>query len=282
MEKNKYTFYSIVILLIILVPCSIYGTYMHIKTNANINHEFKFNNKLYFYENDKLLGTYDCKSDDCDYAIHSSTKSSIINSQYTFISDDKKVYLYDITSKESLKTYEEVQTIMENIYKVRQNGLWGAISISATLNTLLECSYDDLEFKNNKFLALKDNKWSIYQNQKELFSTELEIKDFTEELVVVTNNGIDKLYDYQSKEYLENVLDKELTFVSEFILLERNSNYYVYQFYQMENVFNFNMIGNFFYNGEQLVTHKKTETMLEFYAGEELLKSIDISTLEND
>ncbi|MBQ9834116.1 MAG: hypothetical protein IJO33_02885 [Bacilli bacterium] len=282
MEKNKYTFYSIIIFLIIFIPCSIYGTYMHIKTTANLNHEFKFNNKLYFYENDKLLGTYSCLSDNCDYAINSNSKSSIINSKYTFIKDDKKIYLYEITSGENLKTYDDVRSLMDNVFKVSQNGLWGAISVGTTVNNLLDCNFNDLEFKNNRFIVLKDNKWGIYQGQNELFSSELKIKDFNEELVIVSGDDFDKLYDYQNKEYLETIGDKELALFSKLVLLKRNYNYYIYQFDKLEDNFKTNIRGNFYYAGDKMITHKLTDSTIEFYAGDELLKSIELSVQEND
>ena len=284
MEKNKYTLYTIIILLVIFIPCSIYGTYMHITTTANLNHEFKFNNKLYFYENDKLLGTYECASKNCDYATYSNSNlnSSIINSQFAFINDGEKIYLYKLAAGKSLASYDEVQNIMGSVFKVRQDELWGAISISTTLTSLLECNFNSLEFKDNKFIVLKDNKWSIYQGQKELFVNDWKIKDFNEEFVIVTDDLNDKIYDYQNKEYIETFSDKSLSFVSDFILLKRSSNYYVYQFNMIADDYVPAIIGNFYYSGETEIAHNLTESTIEFYAGEELLKAIELSVQEND
>ena len=48
MAKNKYTLMTIIALLVIFVPAAIYGTITHILTKSNINHDYKYGNKLYF------------------------------------------------------------------------------------------------------------------------------------------------------------------------------------------------------------------------------------------
>lgn len=284
MEKNKYTLYTIIFLLIICLPCSIYGTYKHVLTNVNVNQKFKFNNKLYFYEDSKLLGTYDCDSENCNYTTFTNNDSTatIINSRYTFITDDKKTYLYDITAGKKLKRYDEVHYTMGNVYIVREKELWGAININTTINRIFDCNYDALKFKNNKFLALKDKKWTISQGQNELFSSYLEIKDFNNDFIILTDGVNDKIVDFENNEYINTISDKSLSFVSDFILLKRSNNYYVYQFNKIAEGYTPAVIGNFYCSGENEITHSLTESTIEFYDGEELLKSIEFSIQEND
>lgn len=276
MEKNKYTLYTIIVLLIIFGPCSIYGTYMHFKTTANLKHEFKFNDKLYFYQNDKLLGTYECKSSNCDYAIFSNNnlKSAILNNRYAFISDDENIYLYDIISGKSFITYNEVQKVAEGIFLVAQKNLWGAITIGNTINSLFNCNFDSIEFKNNKFITSKDNTWTLYQGQNELFKSEIKIKDFNENFVILTTEDNDKLLDYQNNEYLNMVANKTLSFVENYILLKRENNYYLYQIDNNQNNES-TIISNFYYEGLEKVDYKITESSIDFYAGEQLLKSVE-------
>lgn len=284
MEKNKYTLYSIIILLIVFVPCTIYGVYMHIKTTANLNHDFKFNNKLYFYENDKLLGTYECKSEDCDYATtsNSNLKTNILNNKYAFIKDAKEINFIDITTGETITKYEEIQELANNIFGVKSNDKWGVISISVTLMPVLQIDFDSIEFKNNKFVVSKDNFWSIYQGQNELFKNELPIKDFNEEFVIVSDDSTDKIYDFKNNEYITIMSNKELTFIENLVLLKIDNNYYVYQMNNIADDYVPAIIGNFFYNGEEKIIHELSETSINFYAGEELLKTIELSVQEND
>ena len=71
MKKNNIGVLIImIVLLIIALPAAIYGTYMHFQKDSlsNKNKEFYYEGKLFFYDNDTLLGTYTCKSENCGYA----------------------------------------------------------------------------------------------------------------------------------------------------------------------------------------------------------------------
>ena len=276
MEKNKYTLYTIIILLIIFIPCSIYGTYTHITTTANLKQEFKFDNKLYFYENEKLLGTYTCKKEDCDYATYSNNdmKANVINSQYTFINDNEKIYLYNITSKKSIETYDEIQNTFGSVFKVRQGNNWGAINVSNTITSLIACNYDTLEYKNNSFLVSKNDVWSIYQGNNQVFKSDLKIKDFNDDFVIVTDGKNDKLYDFENNEHIEELTDKTISIADDFFLIKQGNIYSIYYMLKLSDNYVSTNAGTFTYDGSEEIVFELTETTINFYAGEQLMESV--------
>ena len=64
---DKKTLVVIIVLLVIFVPLAVMGIYQHITKEEqeiaeNVNHEFIFNNRVYFYVDDNLVGTYECSN----------------------------------------------------------------------------------------------------------------------------------------------------------------------------------------------------------------------------
>ena len=122
---RKGTLITIIVLLVIFLLLTVAGFYFHFAgtpddvTNDNPNHEFHYNNQLWFYDEDNnLIGTYECTTSNCDYAtsyindgeysIDSYVPSegedgllmdSVINNQFVFLTDfesaDYEAFLYD-------------------------------------------------------------------------------------------------------------------------------------------------------------------------------------------
>ena len=129
MEMNpkvqKGALFLIIFLLVIFVPLACYGLFLKLtgpgETSGldNVNHEFYFDNKLWFYQDDgTLLGTYECKTSHCGYAVNtinddeygvnSATVAEdepikIINNRFAVLTDTSdtsitEAFIYDIVS----------------------------------------------------------------------------------------------------------------------------------------------------------------------------------------
>ena len=174
MEKNKYTLITIIVLLVVLLPLTIYGTYTSIRINTNFNRSFKYNDKLWFYDGKKLLGTYACKTERCDYAtFENKEQAKIINNSYTFILDEGTIHLYNIKSGTVIATYDAVDMgEYSNYYVMKQeNGQekWGAIEITSDIVNKIKIEYDGVKYLNGKYVVKESEKngFIICSNCKE-------------------------------------------------------------------------------------------------------------------
>ncbi len=204
MENHKITFTVIIILLVIFIPMTIFATTMHFKNatpvEENPNHEKKYNGKLYFYNGEELVGTYECKyfNEYCDYATSRTTNEyaldeyqeqtlttmPIIENQYAFLMDtptnslDTAEYiLYDFVNQRVWGKYKEVKNygigIENNNYIVKNtNDLWGVLQIDTVINIKIPISYDYIGLVNkidadsgyilaDTFAVLKEEKWQL-------------------------------------------------------------------------------------------------------------------------
>lgn len=228
MQNKKITFVIIIILLLIFVPLAIMATTLHLQnknqTIENPNHEFLYNGKLYFYENEELLGTYTCEKEDyCDYAVsrNNSTfplleykedkreKMSLIQNRYAFLMDttitslnDAEVILYDLETNQETGRYAEVKNygigIENNIYLVKnKEGLWGAIQFEdGVVNLLIPYNYDYIGLIDQKdantekilanlFAVQKDNVWYLIDNNNNKVTD-----SFTDAIVSYSNEYV--------------------------------------------------------------------------------------------
>jgi len=234
MKKNNNigVLIVIIILLIVFVPSAIYGTYHHFKNKAlggNPNKEFYHEGKLYFYNNDKLLGTYECVSDNCGYATNyvdsnylfesfNKEKNEIKgNDDFAFISDNNKVILYDIKKQTKIIEYKEVKNystgISGNYYILKnENDLWGIISVTNTVNLIIPFDYQYLGLKEkydlneeldaSKIIAKRNEMWEIITlKEKQLVNVSYEIIDYSDDLVVTKADRV-YIYDYNNNQVL--------------------------------------------------------------------------------
>ena len=224
MKNKKITFWVIVILLILLMPMTIFSSTIHFtkndeKTNSeNDNHEFKYNGKLYFYNEDELLGIYNCENPDgyCDYAINktkndynlnerkvdSNTKITMINNRYAFLIDsslgslaNSEVILYDISLGRAVQKYKEVKNYgvgIDNDYYIIKNSddLWGVVSIGNEVKLELPFTYNYLGLTNKIndetgkiestiFAALKDDIWQLIDINGAVFTENINNEIFS-------------------------------------------------------------------------------------------------------
>lgn len=205
---QKGTLITIIILLIILIPLTVAGFYFHFagtpedSTTDNPNHEFHYNNALWFYDdNGNLLSTYECETDNCNYAdsytndqeyaidFYQSDEEStdhtmdyIINNQYVFLTDfasaNHEAFLYDVKNGTSYKsvTYSSVKNydvgIAGNLFIVENSDhKYGVLQIGLTAQLVIPFEYDFIGLINETdedgrvlgdyFVAMQGGSWYI-------------------------------------------------------------------------------------------------------------------------
>ena len=175
MRYRKSTLCVIIVLLVFFLPITIFSTTKAIQKALyveNPNHEFKYNNKLYFYDGEELLGTYPCLNftEVCElatpdnkpdpniilkeYEVSNPTTIPIINSRYVFVKDTtfenvatSSAILYDLTTNQLLIKYNKVKNygigLDNNILIVQDNnGKYGVIELADNVIARIPYEYD--------------------------------------------------------------------------------------------------------------------------------------------
>ena len=220
MEKNKGTLVTIIILLLVFIPCTIFGMIKHFE-DQNKNKEFYFNGKLHFYNGDILLGTYECKSEKCGYAEYEEIdtekkiETTLINNQYAFIKDGNDLFIQDVTTNTKILDFEEIKTysipIENNSYIAKHNGKWGILSLEPSILSVINYEYDDVYLNYNntinelsleKVIVKEGENYKIIKDKEELFSTTNQIVEFNDNLIVnLLEDGSYEIVDYDNKNY---------------------------------------------------------------------------------
>lgn len=253
--KDKKTLITIIVLLVIFLPCSIIGTVKHFDmkkgkiVDDNINKEFIYNNKLYFYDNDKLLSTYACNT--CKKASnkYSDIKNTnyykfgikeiepVLTNMFGIFEENGKTLLYNLTGGNVLDSYDEVINYgISSTSKFlinKKDNKWGILFLDFSNNTITN-EYDYIalpaHLNNNvldssKFIVSKNNLWYILKEDGTLFkeATSKEIVDFNEEYYI-TYDGSYHIMDYNNVEYLQFLSKKGVYAVGKYIFIESNNN----------------------------------------------------------
>lgn len=276
MQNKKITFVVIIILLLIFVPLAVIATTLHLQNKNqpidNPNHEFLYNGKLYFYENEKLLGTYTCEEEDyCDYAVsrNNSTfpllepkeekreKMSLIQNRYAFLMDtttaslnNAEIILYDLEANQEIGRYVEVKNygvgIENNVYLVKnKEGLWGALQFEEGVKLLLPYSYDYIGLIDQKdantekisaslFAVQKENNWYLIDanNNKLTDSFAEAIVSYNSDYVIVTSGTSMQLLNYTGRNRLFGNY-KYINFCGKYIAIVDNSD--VFYLFDLES-----------------------------------------------
>lgn len=315
MQKRKSTFIIIVVLLILFVPLAIGSTYFHFKNKSpiieNPNQEFLHNGKLYFYDNNTLLGTYTCENIDyCDYAISRNSllsntlehkegtikKMALIENRYAFLMDtttatlnNTEIILYDVKEQKELERYKEVKNygigINNNRYIVKnKEDKWGVLEFSRTVNVKIPFEYDYIALKDQidvttnqlvakEFAVAHDRTWYLIdENNNRVSETLTEtIASYSEDAIITSNGTTMRILDYQGREKIGGNY-KYLNFCKNYIAIVDESN--IFYLYDMENN---KEIGNR-YNVENPddLTFEITEQYIRVMVGEELIENVAI------
>ncbi len=197
MKTQKSTLYTILGLLAIFLPLALLGTYQHFHHESlskidNPNKDFYYNGSLYFYDDaGELKGKYVCQTNTCDYAKSSIdddtyninySKAGTLeyvnsnNSNYVFISDGDKIYLYSLSNEKVIIEYNALKDyhlpIENNLLIVEQDNKWGVLSLNSFTN-VFPYEYDFIGLpdrlingvlQTDDFIVLSENKWYIYSS----------------------------------------------------------------------------------------------------------------------
>lgn len=269
MRNHKITLWTIITLLIIFIPITIFSFVMHNTKKTvpedNPNHEFKYENKLYFYnDNDELLGIYSCNKSICDIALNSSNEDyplkeressdslSLVMNRYAFIKDvdkenDKNIILYDLELGRVLANYSTIKNygigIEDNNYIVKNNdNHYGVITFKDTVNLKVPFKYDYIglpekidsetgKIVSNKYAVLNNGKWQIIDANGAVFAENIsdDIVNFNEEYIVLKSSFGYRLASYQGRYFFDNTTFKYLDFYKDYLeVIDNNSNFYLY------------------------------------------------------
>ena len=300
MEKNKYTLITIIALLTVILPLTIYGTYKHIMLTTNFQRQFKYNGKLWFYDGKSLIGTYTCQSKECDYATYKDgTKAKVIRNTFVFLNDNGKTLLYKIKSKAVIGKYDMVDADMANnnyfIMKAKDDEeLWGALEITGDVVNKINPKYPNLRYLNGKYIT-RINDENIILNvevpgqETEVFNTIYEIKNLNDNYIIAEYQSSscptcediiirELLFDYNNNSYFKTRDISEISFVEDYFLIKEDNNYSLFKIDENKNE---QYIDNFYYDGTEKITYLVNENgSIEFYAGSELQKTIEIANEE--
>ena len=262
-KNNKGTLILIIILLVIFSALAIWGgvgNYLGVNKPPepeNINREFKFNNKLYFYDMLKLVGTYNCQSADCDYATGTiddgdfslnyfkeaeKSQISLINNRYAFITDgNKEIILYDVVNSSVINKYKAVKNykigISDNYYIIKNlDNKWGIMQLDSQPNLIVDYEYEfigingkiDEETKllGNKVFVVKDiNGWKLIDDKNIDLSTYFvnQIYDYNEKYVITKNGSYYYINGIASGSVLLSNLFINADFIGDYVALLSNT-----------------------------------------------------------
>ncbi len=253
--KDKKTLITIIVLLCIFVPSAIYGTYKHIDIKKhklddnNVNKDFIYNNKLYFYQDDKLLSTYACST--CAkakntykseyhtnyYQFGSEEIEPVINSNFGIFQNNGAVMLYNLVGSAPVDTYEEVinyGTPASSKFLInKKDGKWGIIFLDFSSNTIgndydyiaLPAHFNEDVLSSAKFIVKQNNLWYILNADGTLYSeaSSVEIVDFNDSYYI-TYDGTYHILDYNGVEYLANINKVNVYGVGKYIFIMSDNN----------------------------------------------------------
>ncbi|MCI8575046.1 MAG: hypothetical protein HFI09_01095 [Bacilli bacterium] len=264
-EQKKKVLITIIVLLSIFLPLSICSLTLHIldeknprhKIIENPSHEFKFNNKLYFYSSSgTLLGTYECQNSDgiCDYASNfdddklyavdyyqsDDAKIGMINNRYSFLIDAKdttsaKPFLYDFINNRIYTTYYSVKNygigIENDLFIVGNDNLkYGVLSLQGEPQVKVKFDYDYIGIANllnedeNKimsdlFIGYRDKFWFLLDMNGAVLTSAIrnEIVNYNGKHIIVKENMGYNVVDYEDNPVLANGPYKKLSFTGKYL-----------------------------------------------------------------
>ena len=261
MKNNKFVLPILIFFLLFFLPLSIYGIYSNknsILSIDNPNHEHKYNNKLYYYDdNDSLIGYYECLSEDCDdaktiiedenniyYDKGANENIGLLFNNNVFISDNNIIKLYNLNSKVSileLKLIKNYNTTIDGNLLIVKNteDKYGVMDLNL-VNYKIMPEYDYLAINNSfdgekliasKLIAKKNDIYYLIDinNKKITADFNNNIYDYNDNIVVCNNDNKYMIYKYDGTKLLDyqeiikiNILKNEIIFQN------RLGNIYIY------------------------------------------------------
>lgn len=260
--KDKKTLITIIVLLVIFLPIGVFGTIKSFSATKpdvkddNPNKEFKYNNKLYFYYNDKLLSTYECSTctlasssiDDINYHTNyykseNNELASVINEYYGLFKDNDNIILYNLVNSKKIDAYKSIKNYnidatSKFAITEKSNGM-GVIFFDLSSSPIpneyeyisLPAHIIDNKLDTSKFIVKKDNMWSVISANKEVDVAPIidEIVDFNDNYYITYANDTYHVYDRNNIEYLENLPKTNVYGVGKYIFVLNNNQLFIYE-----------------------------------------------------
>ena len=260
--KDKKTLITIIVLLVIFLPMALFGTIKNFSTTKsdvkddNPNKEFKYNNKLYFYYNDKLLSTYECSTctlatssiDDINYHTNyykSDDKelASVLNEYYGLFKENDNIILYNLVNNKKIDSYKSIKNYnidatSKFAITEKSNGM-GVIFFDLSSSPIpneyeyitLPSHIIDNKLDTSKFIVKKDNMWSVISANKKIDVAPVldEIVDFNDSYYITFANNTYHIYDRNNIEYLENLPKTNVYGVGKYIFVLNNNQLFIYE-----------------------------------------------------
>lgn len=256
---DKKTLIVIIVLLVIFVPLAVMGTYQHITKEEqeiaeNVNHEFIFNNRVYFYVDDNLVGTYECSNcatvepivDDENYHTNyykygTLDFDEILSPSLAMFKEGDKIIVYNIVLNMKLNVlYDAIKTYgvknSNNLILAQNGSSWQALTLNETgLVTAISGTYDyigipshiiDDVLDSSKVIVKSGNNWQIIDvnNNESIVLSNQEIVDFNDNYYVVYSDAY-RIYNASNNmEVLDNVVKKHVAMIGDYILIVTDTN----------------------------------------------------------
>ena len=260
--NDKKTLITIVVLLVVFLPMSIYGT-MHRMNNKvddkpsveddNPTKELVYNGYLYFYDdNGVLLGKRMCKGEcakaesvanDSEYGINYYNKGNeeaplMLANNYVLFKDQEQTILYNLDSEKDTLTFDAIKTYnishTSPVIITTSGGKMGVISLESMM-PIISYQYDFIGIPNrvidgildtSRFIAKNGDNWYILESDGSYKGEEYQepIIDFNNNYVVTKNQDELKIYDYEKNEYLTEIVKKAVYSLGDYILIISDTN----------------------------------------------------------
>lgn len=280
-KVQKGTLILIIILLAIFIPLAGLGVYYKFagpvenSIKENTNKEFFFDNKLWFYKEDgSLLGTYNCLSNNCNYAKNSiddsnyglnyflenkDAKIKIINNRYAILSDNNsfsEAFVFDIVNNISYKmaaylSAKDYGVGLANNMLIVQNSekKYGVIKLDNAIEIVLPFEYDFIGLKNkldsdgklltDYFITYKNNSWVLTDKNGAFLTVNItdSIIDFTGTYIITKNSqNLYHIINYNNESLITEDFAK-LAFVDKYLACTTTQNtFYLYDLANKEIV----------------------------------------------
>ena len=272
-KVQKGALILIIILLIIFVPLACLGLYFRFSgpvespVKENVGKEFFFDNKLWFYKEDgSLLGTYECTTKNCNYALNTVDDSNygldsfesnederikIIDNRYAILNDNEtseEAFVYDIVNNTSYKMAAYVSAkdygvgLADNMLIVKNSAQkYGVIKLADTIEIVLPFEYDFIGLKNevnsegklatDYFITLKNGNWNLTDKNGATLTVDIAdtIIDYTGTYIITKNNQeIYHLINYNNEAILTDDF-ANLSFIDKYLSCTTVDNtFYLY------------------------------------------------------
>ena len=200
------------------------------------NYYYKKGSLYFLDENEKEIGSYACANkneEKCYVAYNSSNetlditrkynedgtviveRAPIIDQDYVFVYDsedeeDTTINLYSIEEEIVKEKYDSVEIYGDNFVVVEEEGKKGLIKLDNGVAEVIEPQYDELYYINGiDFMVVKKQKGYVVidKNDKEVskyIDSDLIIKNFNDDFVVVSNGTKYAVYNYKGEELVSD------------------------------------------------------------------------------